>query len=270
MAEKFSLKWNDFHSNVSKSFGLFRNEDYLHDVTLVSDDYHQVSAHKLVLSACSEYFKIIFKNNNKPNAHPLLCLDGMTGNDLNNIMDYIYNGEVQIIQANLGRFISVARRLKLEGLMEDEDEDTETQQDDPLEDTHNAMANDNGVGVKKEIADASDGVKAHKRYSRSKEMKKEKVEVQVPSDNVDELERTIEQYIEADEDGNLKCTFCGKEAFGKNRGTARSNLGKHVETHLEGLSFQCQFCEKTFRSRHSREVHTSRNHRKGESVTPLA
>ena len=194
----------------------------------------------------------------------------MTGNDLNNIMDYIYNGEVQIIQAHLGRFISIARRLKLEGLMEDEDEDTETQQDDPLEDTHNAMANDNGVGVKKEITDASDGVKAHKRYSRSKEMKKEKVEVQVPSDNVDELERTIEQYIETDEDGNLKCTFCGKEAFGKNRGTARSNLGKHVETHLEGLSFQCQFCEKTFRSRHSREVHTSRNHRKGESVTPLA
>ena len=36
MSEKFCLKWNDFHSNVSKSFGLFRNEDYLHDVTLVS------------------------------------------------------------------------------------------------------------------------------------------------------------------------------------------------------------------------------------------
>ena len=55
MPEKFDLKWNDFHSNVSKSFGLFRKEDYLHDVTLVSDDYKQVTAHKLVLSACSEY-----------------------------------------------------------------------------------------------------------------------------------------------------------------------------------------------------------------------
>ena len=63
MPEKFDLKWNDFHSNVSKSFGLLRNEDYLHDVTLVSDDYKQVTAHKLVLSACSEYFKNIFKNN---------------------------------------------------------------------------------------------------------------------------------------------------------------------------------------------------------------
>ena len=119
MSEKFCLKWNDFHSNLSKSFGLFRNEDYLHDVTLVSDDHHQVSAHKLVLSACSEYFRHIFKHNNKPNAHPLLCLDGISIGDLNNIMDYIYNGEVQIFQENLDRFLSVAQRLKLEGLIGD-------------------------------------------------------------------------------------------------------------------------------------------------------
>ena len=63
MAEKFSLKWHDFNTNVSKSFGLLRDEEYLHDVTLVSDDNMQVSAHKLVLSACSEYFKNIFRNN---------------------------------------------------------------------------------------------------------------------------------------------------------------------------------------------------------------
>ena len=49
MSEKFSLKWNDFHSNVSKSFELMRNEEYLQDVTLVSDDDFQVKAHKLVL-----------------------------------------------------------------------------------------------------------------------------------------------------------------------------------------------------------------------------
>ena len=57
MSEGFNLKWKDFHSNVSKSFGLLREEDYLQDVTLVSDDNKQMSAHKLVLSACSEYFK---------------------------------------------------------------------------------------------------------------------------------------------------------------------------------------------------------------------
>ena len=57
MGDKFCLKWNDFETNVSKSFGILRNEEYLHDVTLVCDDNSQVSTHKLVLSACSEYFK---------------------------------------------------------------------------------------------------------------------------------------------------------------------------------------------------------------------
>ena len=68
MSEKFCLKWNDFESNVSNSFSLLRNEDYLHDVTIVSDDNEQISAHKLVLSACSEYFKNIFKKNK--HSHP--------------------------------------------------------------------------------------------------------------------------------------------------------------------------------------------------------
>ena len=68
MSEKFCLKWNDFDSNVCKSFGILRNEEYLQDVTLVSDDHKKVVAHKLVLSACSEYFRDIFKNN--PHKHP--------------------------------------------------------------------------------------------------------------------------------------------------------------------------------------------------------
>ena len=47
MTEKFCLKWNDFQSNVAKSFSKLRNEDDFFDVTLVSDDKQQVSAHKL-------------------------------------------------------------------------------------------------------------------------------------------------------------------------------------------------------------------------------
>ena len=114
MSDKFSLKWNDFQSNVTKSFEAFRNEGHLHDVTLVSDDQNQVSAHKLVLSASSEYFNNIFKNNKVSN--PFLCLEGVSLTDLNNILDYIYHGEIQIYQDNLDQFLSIAKRFKIEGL----------------------------------------------------------------------------------------------------------------------------------------------------------
>ena len=65
--DKFCLKWNDFQTTVSQSFGLLRKEKDFFDVTLVSDDQVQVSAHKLVLSACSSFFKTILKQNSNLN-----------------------------------------------------------------------------------------------------------------------------------------------------------------------------------------------------------
>ena len=50
MSEKFCLKWNDFQTNVSNTFRKLRTSDHFYDVTLVSDDQQQVSAHKVVLA----------------------------------------------------------------------------------------------------------------------------------------------------------------------------------------------------------------------------
>ena len=60
--EKFSLKWNDFSTNVKKSFQNLRKEEDFFDITLVGDDCKHVMAHKVVLSSSSEYFKNIFSH----------------------------------------------------------------------------------------------------------------------------------------------------------------------------------------------------------------
>ena len=250
MSEKFSLKWNDFHTNVSKSFELFRKEDYLHDVTLVSDDHHQVSAHKLVLSACSEYFKNILKNNNKPSAHPLLCLDGISSDDLNNIMDYIYNGEVQIYQENLDRFLSLAQRLKLEGLIGNDGSN-----DDSVDEKIYAKVEEEAVdqvshGTSEEVARANH--KIREVTSVEKAMISTSPEAEDAS-IVSDVENTVNQYMELCEDGRYKCTLCGK--MQKEKGKFLRNLKNHIETHLEGLSFPCQLCGKSFRSRNSYNTH---------------
>ena len=88
MAEKFSLKWNDFQTNVSNTFRKLRTSDNFYDVTLVSDDQQQVSAHKIVLSSSSEYFKSILTSNS--HSHPMLCLSGVSSTDMKNILDFIY------------------------------------------------------------------------------------------------------------------------------------------------------------------------------------
>ena len=115
VAEKFSLKWNDFQTNISRSFYKLRAENDFHDVTLVSDDQRLVSAHKLVLSSCSGYFEKILKQNKHENL--LLCLEGISYTDLQHVLDYIYLGEVQIHQEQMDRFIYVAQRLQLDGLL---------------------------------------------------------------------------------------------------------------------------------------------------------
>ena len=85
--EKFSLNWNDFTSNVTKSFQSLRKEEDFFDVTLVGDDFKHVTAHKLVLSSCSEYFKKVFSNNKKyVQSQAMICLEGLNYDDLNNIV----------------------------------------------------------------------------------------------------------------------------------------------------------------------------------------
>ena len=116
-SEKFSLKWNDFASNVSNSFSKLRQETRLYDVTLVSNDHQQVSAHKLVLSACSEVFSNIFNSNNSPNM--MLYLDSVDVKEIIFMLDYIYQGEVQIHQEYLDRFLELATKFKFLGLLTD-------------------------------------------------------------------------------------------------------------------------------------------------------
>ena len=84
MSEKFYLKWNDFESTVSNSFGILRQEKDFFDVTLVSDDEMQIPAHRLVLSACSEFFKLILRKNS--HSHPLLYLSGINSTNLSQIL----------------------------------------------------------------------------------------------------------------------------------------------------------------------------------------
>ena len=54
--QKFCLRWNDYSSSMVTSFRHLREERSFTDVT-ISVDGESLKAHKMVLSACSPYFK---------------------------------------------------------------------------------------------------------------------------------------------------------------------------------------------------------------------
>ena len=115
--EKFYLKWNDFVRNASQSFRNLRKEEDFYDVTLVSDDEKHFPAHRVVLSASSEFFKNILKRVNHSN--PLIYLTGITSKELLYLINYIYEGEIQICQEDLEDFLGSAQKLKIDGLVGD-------------------------------------------------------------------------------------------------------------------------------------------------------
>ena len=66
MGENFKLKWNDHHSIFFSTAESLCQGDHLTDVTL-SCGKKEFSAHKLVLSICSQYFYELFKpKQNRP------------------------------------------------------------------------------------------------------------------------------------------------------------------------------------------------------------
>jgi len=112
-SEKFCLRWNDFESNISQAFQEIRNDNDLFDVTLACDD-EQIQCHKLILSACSLFFRNILRRN--PHQHPLLYLKGVNCVDIESILNFMYHGEVSIAQEQLNSFLAVAEDLQVKGL----------------------------------------------------------------------------------------------------------------------------------------------------------
>ena len=116
-SEKFCLRWNDFECSISGAFKELRNDKDFFDVTIACDD-EQLQAHKVILGACSQFFRKILQRN--PHQHPLLYLKGVRFTDLQYVLNFMYNGEVNVAQDELNSFLAVAEDLKVKGLTQNE------------------------------------------------------------------------------------------------------------------------------------------------------
>ena len=112
-SEKFCLRWNDFESNISCAFRELREDKDFFDVTLACEE-EQMQAHKVILSACSPFFRAVLRKN--PHSHPLLYLKGVKYKDMQAVLNFMYHGEVNVAQEDLNSFLSVAEELQVKGL----------------------------------------------------------------------------------------------------------------------------------------------------------
>ena len=310
MSEKLNLEYNNFQTIVSSSFRKLRYEDDFYDVTLVSEDQQQVSAHKVVLSTCSEYFKNVLRKNK--HSHPLLCLNDVNFSELKNILDYIYLGQLQILEEDLNQFLKIAQRFQIEGLMEAVDTQSEDESakkavmlnfwkskisnneeakvdkkdncdiiipgnpgdclEVNLETGHSTedvdivkVEEDEDVVLEEQIDIVEDSILEDQVEDNLeaqddeediledgfvlKTIDKKKIHFSSPNfENIEELNKKIEEMFERRSEG-VVCTECGKVS--KNKSHAR----EHAEIHIEGLSFGCKYCDKTYKTRCTLRAH---------------
>ncbi|XP_015177952.1 PREDICTED: broad-complex core protein isoforms 1/2/3/4/5-like isoform X2 [Polistes dominula] len=129
-SQQFSLRWNNYLRHITCAFGTLRTDEDLVDVTL-SCEGKRIRAHKMLLSACSTYFRDLFKEN--PCQHPVIIFRNVKFDDLAALVDFMYRGEVNVVQEQLTSFLTTAELLAVQGLTDGTGKDKDGLVEDDLE-----------------------------------------------------------------------------------------------------------------------------------------
>ena len=144
MSDDIYIRWNNFQ--VKSTFQELREEKDFMDVT-ISCDGEQVKAHKVILSACSVTFRNLLKKNPAPVIDLLVrisvnhilknipihyfIVQDVDPRDLTSILDWMYQGEVNIKQDHLNSFLALAEKLRVRGLCQNNFETSGPKQASP-------------------------------------------------------------------------------------------------------------------------------------------
>ena len=100
--------------SLTSAFKHILEEEEFVDVTL-SAGGQNLKAHKVVLSACSSYFRDLLRGISLWQ-HPVLVLKDVQFLELQSILEFVYLGEVNVEQDRLESFLKTAELLRIKGL----------------------------------------------------------------------------------------------------------------------------------------------------------
>ena len=261
------LQWNDFKQNISATFENLRKQPDFTDVTLACEDGQMVEALRIILVASSPVFQSMLRRSN--HNRPLIYLRGISSEDLNAIVDFVYFGETTVREENLNSFLAVAEELQLKGLIGLE-RDNRTEKEKSIRKPSFAKSSkelrtereeeSNKKKISKSIHDPQNIVKKENTDENARSAENMTKTNELYS-KIQDLDKRVKSMIEKASDGGsgvraqFKCKTCGKIA-------ESPQMRNHIESlHLEGVSLPCELCEKVFRTRNSLSVHKSRDHK---------
>merc|ERR1719291_536587 len=130
--ESFCLRLNEFEGFIKSYWQELQDDNDLCDMTLACED-RQIKAHKFVISAFSPVLRNVLKLHQNP--HPLIYLRKVKHTNLQNLITFMYQGEVDVTEDNLHSFLETAEDLNIRGLSEANTEGLNSIRENPSERT---------------------------------------------------------------------------------------------------------------------------------------
>lgn len=108
----FVLKWNNFGNVLSYNFYENLKSEKFCDVTLAVEGKF-ISAHKIILSASSQFFEEMF---NLSTERQVIIMSDLKLKDVVNVLEFVYKGEITLGAEDLKSFMETAKVLSLRGI----------------------------------------------------------------------------------------------------------------------------------------------------------
>jgi len=103
------LQWNSYRFLTENIFTKLYEDNLFSDVTLVCEDNFKVIAHRVVLSACSDFFRKILTENQQTNL--VIYLHDTKGEDLSLLKRFMYLGFAEVDMNKSKSFQDLAKRF---------------------------------------------------------------------------------------------------------------------------------------------------------------
>lgn len=110
------LRWNSHVESLQQLFESLLEQQLFVDVTLACEG-GSLRAHRVMLSACSSYFRRVLHEAGTKS--PVIIMRDVPRSEMDQILQFIYRGEIHVPEASLPSLLRTARLLEIRGLSDD-------------------------------------------------------------------------------------------------------------------------------------------------------
>jgi len=232
-SQRCMMYWKEFEGCARNTIkDLLLDNDFA-DVSLACDDSELVLAHKVILSSSSAFFKRVLSR--YPHKNPLIYIKGVQHAELESIIKFVYLGQTEVEQDNLGKFLEAAKTLEIRGLADVSEHFESINERQNIQTTESHSTESENI-VKEETKELCETVFV---------------------DTIDKSTQNEEFFkkIEKGPSGKFYCENCTYESYKSN------DIKKHrLAIHGGGVKIQCNQCDKIFSGSPSLRKHISSVH----------